>query len=569
MKTPFGPGRQRIALALHALATPLAFPHELPWGGSIDLGLALAWIVPATLILGLQGLSPRRAAGEAFVASLVGHALLFHWFFVVTVTYGGMPAGLGVLAPLLPAVYVALFTAAFAGLWVRFGATSAFPALAGAALWVALDWARAHFLGGFPWATLGYALHLDIPLLGITRWTGVYGLSFVAAGMGIALAQALAHPTPRAWRRAGLVGAGVLLAHGLGLLLQASEPGVVERVRIAAVQGNIDQGAKWDAARRERILETYVRLSLEAASRGADWIVWPETAVPGLLEADPDLSDRIARLARRTDADLVIGGMGIASDQAARRITAFFDSAFVFDRLGRRIDRYDKTHLVPFGEYVPLRGLLGHFFQSLATGLATRDVTAGAAPRVLLIEGRASGRPPLRVGVPICYELLFPHLVHEFGAGGAGVLLAVTNDAWYGRTGAPHQFLAMTALRAAENGRWAVRAANTGISAIIDARGRVREATSLFEEGLLVAEVPVVRSGPLTFYARHGDVFAWVCLGLVGGLVVWGAGRSWLAERRGRVAPGEIEPERGGARRDAGEPGAGGAAAGDGEQDGK
>jgi apolipoprotein N-acyltransferase len=167
---------------------------------------------------------------------------------------------------------------------------------------------------------------------------------------------------------------------------------------------------------------------------------------------------------------------------------------------------------VPFGEFVPLRELFGRFFKSLARGLANTDITAGPKPRTLAIDGAGADAVSLQVGVPICYELLFPHIVGRFGSDGAGVLLAITNDAWYGRTGAPHQFLAMTTMRAAESGLWVVRAANTGISAIIDSGGRVREASALFEEAVLVADVPVSTQTSSTFYARFGDVFAGLCV---------------------------------------------------------
>ncbi|MBW2501270.1 MAG: apolipoprotein N-acyltransferase [Deltaproteobacteria bacterium] len=508
--------RRRLALTGYVAATFLAFPHELPWGGALDLGWLMAWLVPAALVNGIEGLGPRRAAGRAFLASLVAHALLFHWFFVVTVVYGGMPAALGVLSPLLPALYVAVFTALFAWLWSLARIRGVAGVLLGAAVWVTVDWARGHALGGFPWATLGYALHRDVPLLGLTRWTGVYGLSFVAAAWGIALAGLWPRPRARAGRTLALVAGLVVMAHGLGPLLQRSDFGSVEEIRIAAVQGNIDQAEKWSEERRERILDRYARLTEQAAERGAAWVVWPETALPGLLEVDPSLSARLKLLAQRHDVVLVIGGMGVAPDESGTRIGAFFDSAFVIDPEGRILDRYDKTHLVPFGEYVPLRELLGHFFQALARGLSTMDVTAGSAPRAILVAGGEALEPPYRIGVPICYELLFPDLVRRFADSGAGVLLAITNDAWYGRTGAPHQFLAMTVLRSAENGRWTVRAANTGVSAIIDDRGRVREASALFEEGVLVADVPIVRSGEATFYARHGDVFAWLCVAATG-----------------------------------------------------
>lgn len=519
--------RRRVALALYAACTLLSFPHELPAIGAIDLGIVFAWLGPAALVVGLDGLTPRSAARAAFIASLAGHALLFHWFIVVTVGYGGMPLALGLLAPLLPGYWVAQFSALFAALWAR-SARRPGAVVFGACAWVAVDWLRGWFLGGFPWATLGYALHQDLPLLAWTRWGGVYALSFLAAGVGLGLGRVLLQILPpptsepdgddrsshaarlsRAPLRS-LVGIGVVLAlaHGLGFVLAADEPTDATAVRIGAIQGNIDQGEKWDAARRERILEAYLRLSDQAAGQGARWIVWPETALPGSLEWDPELRERIASLARRHAAVLVVGGMGVVFEPGGESPSAYFDSAFVVDPEGGIRARYDKTQLVPFGEFVPLRGLLGRVFQSLARGLAPTDVTPGAAPYAVEIPGPVGEGASFQVGIPICYELIFPDLVRRFVADGAGVLLAVTNDAWYGRTGAPHQFLAMTALRSAETGRFTVRAANTGISAIIDGRGRVRERTSLFEEAVLVADVPVSRDADATFYARYGDVFA-------------------------------------------------------------
>ena len=207
------------------------------------------------------------------------------------------------------------------------------------------------------------------------------------------------------------------------------------------------------------------------------------------------------------------GSVGVARDSGARGVTSFFDSAFLVSEDGIG-ERYDKTHLVPFGEYVPLRGLLGRFLGAVASGIARDDVTPGAAPRALTVDvarGRQGGAA-VKVGIPICYELLFPDLVRRFVKDGGGVLLAITNDAWYGRTGAPYQFLAITALRAAETGVYIVRAANSGVSAIIDSGGWVREQTPIFERTLLVADVPLRRPDARgTFYVRYGDVFAQAC----------------------------------------------------------
>ncbi len=516
------PTRRRLALALHAVFTLLAFPHELPFIGAFDLGIVFAWLAPAALIVGLDGLSSRSAARAAFFASFAGHLVLFHWFIVVTVGYGGMPLGLGLLSPLVPAFWVAQFSALFAALWARC-AHGTGAVVWGACAWVAVDWLRGFFLGGFPWATLGYALHQDLPLLGWTRWGGVYALSFLAAAVGLALGRVVLRrfaPTASgvsgSWasaaRSLAVIALALALAHALGAALGGDGLAGAKNIRIAAVQGNIDQGEKWDAARRDRILTTYLRLSDAAAERGAEWIVWPETALPGSLEWDPDLRQRVAAFARRHGVVLVVGGMGIEFEAGRDAPSAYFDSAFVVGADGEIGARYDKTQLVPFGEFVPLRGLLGRVFHSLARGLASTDVTPGRAPHALELPVPGALESPLRAGIPICYELIFPDLVRRFVADGAGVLLALTNDAWYGRTGAPHQFLAMTAMRSAETGRFTVRAANTGISAIIDDLGRVRERSALFEEAVVMADVPVAREPGSTFYARFGDVFAFSCI---------------------------------------------------------
>jgi apolipoprotein N-acyltransferase len=522
------------ALSVYALCTLFSFPHALSGSDALDLGLGLAWFGPAALIVGIAGQRPARAMGFAFLASLASHAVLFHWFYIVTVRYGEMPSWIGFFAPLVPALYVSLFTALFAWLWTRMGSTSRRPILVGAILWVAVDWARGHFLGGFPWATLGYALHLDWPLLAWSKWAGVYVLSFFAAAVGIALGRLWLQRSSTALRGLGVSLVLVTIAHFVGVATSPGDFGANSIVRVAAVQGNIEQGEKWNQARRERIFETYLRLSREAAEKGATWIVWPETAVPGLIEVEPRYSARLGDLAREYKISLIVGGTGVSVDPVSRGFTDFFDSAFLFDATGTQRDRYDKTHLVPFGEFVPLRNLFGQFFKSLARGLSNSDITAGLAPRTLVIDAlegseqvRGAG---LRVGVVICYELLFPDLVRRFGREGAAVLLAMTNDAWYGRTGAPHQFLAISAVRAAENSRWMVRSANTGISAVIDASGRVRRSTPLFEEALIVADIPVATDLQPTFYARFGDVFAGICV--VVSMLLLGRQEMMLRRRR-------------------------------------
>jgi apolipoprotein N-acyltransferase len=237
---------------------------------------------------------------------------------------------------------------------------------------------------------------------------------------------------------------------------------------------------------------------------------------------------------------MVLGAVGLEFDPRTRD-PLFFDSAFLLDPDGEFRERYDKSHLVPFGEYVPLRDLLGRVLVAVARGVARDNVTAGPGPRALELPLR--GRV-LITGVPICYELLFPDLVRRMVDDGAEALLAITNDAWYGRTGAPYQFLAITAMRSAETRVWTARAANTGVSAIIDSRGRVRSQTRIFERGLLVADVPM-RPAPRggSFYARHGDVFAGACWAgsALLGIVAWSRRKG--AQRRDENPEREAIPE--------------------------
>jgi apolipoprotein N-acyltransferase len=511
-------------LAGYAALSFLAFPHPIA-GRVLDLGILFAWLAPAALLLGLQGLGVRRAAWLGFLASLAAHSAILHWIYIVTVRYGHAPPVVGVLAPVALASYIAAFSALFgagAALFARAGVTSV---LAVALLWTALDHLRSFALTGFPWATLGYAQHLNAALLPLASLGSVYALSFLSVLGGASLARGV-----QLGRLDGAAGAGlaaVALAHAVGLGMGAAQPDETSlpRLRVAVLQGNIDQGVKWSPEWVESTLEIYEDLSRRAAAQGARVIVWPETAVPALIGPGRNDHLRFERLARETGAALVVGAVGLLTDPGPTQL-GFTDSAFVFGASGALTHRYDKTHLVPFGEYVPLRGLFGGLLTALASGIAKDGVTPGERPRALsfAVPGAASD---LTAGVPICYELLFPELMRRFVSDGAEVLFAITNDAWYGKTGAPYQFLAITALRSAETRVWTARAANTGVSAIIDAEGRVRRRTRIFERDLLVEDV-TLRPAPAggSFYTRHGDVLAWLC---------WAGSAFWLAAAWRRV----------------------------------
>ncbi len=519
------------ALAAYAAATFLAFPH--PVGGRVvDLGLVFAWVSPFCLLVCIEGLPPGRALRRGFLAGLLAHAAILHWIYVVTVRYGHAPPLLGAVAPVGLAAYVAAFTAGFAASTAWLAARGLASPFAVAALWTCFEHLRSFVFTGFPWATIGYAQHASPPLLGVAPWSGVYGLSFVTV-LGAAALHALwrarrADRRPDRGAYAALATVALLHVAGLASYLGAGDA-AGGSVRVAVLQGNIDQGVKWSREWFESTLLAYVELTREAAGDGAELVIWPETAVPAAIETSQREIDLLSDLARETGVALVVGAVGIEPARSSEP-PRVYDSAFLLTPAGTVTARYDKTQLVPFGEYVPFQDLLGRFVVAIARGIATTGVTPGAEPRAVELPLPGPGERPLIAGVPICYELLFPDLVRRFVRDGAEMLLAITNDAWYGRTGAPFQFLAMTALRSAETGVWTARAANTGVSAIIDGRGRVRSRTRIFERGWLAADVPRrPASQGSTFYVRHGDWLVGACwIGLVAVATrgIWGVRRS-------------------------------------------
>ena len=500
----------------YVAATFFAFPQPVGSDFVLDLGLVLGPAAPALLLVALRGAAPGRALKVGFVAGWLAHAALLHWAYVVTVVYGHAPVVVGLLAPFGMSLYVAPFIAGFAWVAAVLARRGLAHPLLLAAAWTAGEWLRSWVLTGFTWGGLGYAWHRNGAHLPLAATTGVYGLTFLIVMLGASvprLADALRREGREgraAWRDLGLAALLLVVAAAWPAWqrIEARVPDEAQpRLRVAVLQGNIDQNQKWSREAFESTLLAYEELTRRAAADGAQLIAWPETAVPAPL-AHPELHDRIAALAREVRTPLILGAIGLDFD-AQGRPTAHYDSAFVFSHEGELLDRYDKTHLVPFGEYLPLRPLLGRFIRALATGSISNDVSEGT--RVRAIDVPLSNGEVVRVGIPICYELIFPDLVRRFADDGAELLVGVTNDAWYGRTGSPHQFFAMTAMRSAENRIAGARAANTGVSALIDSGGRARASTPIFERELLVGDVALREFGAPAFYTRHGDRFAHAC----------------------------------------------------------
>ncbi|HHO48522.1 MAG TPA: apolipoprotein N-acyltransferase [Desulfobacteraceae bacterium] len=503
------PGSLATAIILAA-----AMPGRLGWWPLLFVAL-----VPLLLIVSRRGAVQSTAAG--MLAGFLYHVCLLYWIVIVLGRYGGLPPWLSVPALLLLAVYMGVYMAVFAGLLAFFkercGPSREMAALYLApVLWVGLDWLRGVLFSGFPWMDLGYGLASAPRLVQAADLGGHHLISFCLVLVNVLLVQALTLGGTRRRPAAGEATAVIaalsllLLVGGYSLVRQAQLERVLtegDRVRVGVVQGNIAQDEKWTPGRKSTTLDIYGRLS-ETLITGnkPDLLVWPETAIPFYPAVDP-LFAEVAELAARHGIWLLSGVPHYTLDEVRHpsgpAAVVYYNSALLIGPEGEPRGRYDKQHLVPFGEYVPLRRLLP-FLEPLVESVG--NFSPGVSGEPLEVNG-------MRVGTLICYESIFPGLSGRAVAAGANLLVNLTNDAWYGRSSAPHQSFAMAVFRAVETRRSLVRAANTGISGFVSPLGSVVSQSALFEPAALAAEVPLYEGR--TVYTLFGRFFGPACLVLV------------------------------------------------------
>ncbi len=532
--------RQTLLACASGLLYPLCFPN-------LDLGF-LAWVVLVPLHLALEDASPKQAFWLGWLTGLIGSTGVLYWVITVMHLYGKVPLPIAVALMLLLTTYVGLFVAMYSigFIWLR----RTFPTLivlAAPCLWVSLEWMRTHLFAGFPWGLLGYSQYQWLPVIQIVDRTGVYGLSFLVTLVNVGLTTTVLwlvarlsglRPKRFAWHEpaAALAGLVVTLVYGHLTLSQATPADSSRTVQIGVVQPNIDQTQKWDVAYRRETLDRLTRLTMQVSS-ATDLILWPEAAAPFVFEMEPEYRQELSALAQKAGAPILFGSPTLRRQADGRPY--LLNSAYLLSPDGQVLGRYDKQHLVPFGEYIPLKTSLLFFLDKLVEGIG--DFQAGPGPTLLSFTprsqtvGAADGlRRQARFGVVICYEVIFPNLVREFAADGADFLVTITNDAWFGRSSAAAQHFGMVVLRSVENHLAFARAANTGISGFIDPYGRIVQATPIFTEEALVGRVPLSRMR--TFYSRHGDVFAYGCVILTALLCLVG----YFSRRTGPTSRTEV-----------------------------
>ena len=466
-----------VLILCHGGAMAMTFAPENGW--------PLAPLLPMVLLWGWDGATPLQAArrGGLFGLGLFGVGI--HWIFISLHDYGNAPAPFAALATFAVVVLMALYPAVTGWLLVRWGPPPGlirwllvFPAL-----WTLLDWVRSWLFTGFPWLAVGYS-QIDSPLGQLAPYLGVFGVGW-AVMLSAGLIWAL-NKSRRWWPRFGLAGLLAALwlgAWGLGKIVWVEPVG--PPLRVALIQGNIAQDQKWQPTMLDDTLSRYVQLSLPEQGR-SDVIIWPETAIPVFYE---DVRPFIAALAAKAREDRVdyVTGIPTSSWQSG----VFHNSVLSLDST---MAFYHKRRLLVFGEYLPLRGLF-EFFRHWVT-IPMADFLPGDRDQPLL---RAGGQP---VGVSICFEAVFGEDLRR-DLPEATWLINVSNDAWFKDSAAPHQHLQIARLRALELGRFMARATNTGISAVIDPRGRIVVQGPQFKESVIRGEVQPLRG--LTPYARFGD----------------------------------------------------------------
>jgi apolipoprotein N-acyltransferase len=481
--------------ALSGALLVLSFPKFGHW--------AVAWVALIPLLAALRPLSFMPALLAGILAGFVQHVGLMYWVTYVVVQYGQLPVALGVPVMMLLALYLSLYTGLFAGGVVFFRLRGIPAVVAAPLLWTVLEYAKSMLFTGFPWENLSHSQYLNLPLIQAADITGGYGISFLIVLVNAVLFSFIGTDSRErrmAFTAAAVAAVLVALTAGYGFWRIGditSRFESVPRRTVALIQGNIDQSIKWEPSFQNETVRIYRDLSLQAAKASPRLIVWPETATPFMFQNRDVLREAVIGVAKSTGAYLLFGSPSYTRRDAETR---FQNSAFVLSPAGETVGKYDKVHLVPYGEYVPLRPLFP-FIEKLAVGVG--DFLAGPGCQPVTVGGE-------RVGVLICYEGIFPEIGRSWGRSDASLLVNITNDAWFGMTSAPFQHLSMTVFRAVENRLYVVRAANTGVSAIIDATGRITAQTELFERTFLTGPVPMHRVG--SFYTQYGDLFVFFCM---------------------------------------------------------
>jgi apolipoprotein N-acyltransferase len=489
----------RIGLSvLSGVALGLSFPK-------FDLNL-LAWVAFIPLLYSIDGESLRATFIYGWIAGFACYIVSLYWITITLNTFAGLPVVIAILPMLLLSGILAIYT--------------------GAALWAS----------AFTAARTRISQYSNLELIQFAEITGVYGVSALIVFFNVVLYAVLFGRHSRRFQVAALGTLTALLIaadiFGTVRIRQLEHAPAAGEIRAAMVQGDIPQSVKWSPDFLETSFGVYVAQSEKAAREGAQVIIWPEAAAaflfqpqdryPAQLAADANYRSRLLDLARATAKPILFGAPAVGVEDGE---PGFYNRAYLVSGKGEVESYYDKMQLVPFGEYIPLRPLLGKFVHRIVAGFG--DMFPGRVQTIFNVDGA-------RMAVLICYESVFPDLTRRAVKRGAEILVNITNDAWYGESSAPYQLLAMAAMRSVETKVPMIRVANTGISAVITPTGRITASTPLSIRTMAIETVEYRRER--TIYTVVGDLFAEVCFALGVAWLLWSI--CWpVAPRRRDTSP--------------------------------
>jgi apolipoprotein N-acyltransferase len=459
----------------------------------------LAFFALIPLLASIKKENLRSSFFVGYVAGVVSYLGLIYWVIVAMHRYGGIDIYLSFLILLLFVLYLAFYTGFFTLSCAWFERRCSVPVYLSAPLvWTLLEYVRGFLMSGFPWSFLAHSQYNFLPFIQVASLTGSYFISFLIVainGLIYCFWRKQKPFVPYAVVIAILL-AATLVYGFISLATKHEKP-----FSAAIVQGNIRQDVKWDEKFKAMTINKYLQMTLQEA-KNADLTIWPETAMPLLFDKEIYANKYIKALPGSTNSLLLFGTMSQNKSGKLR------NSSYMLGKTGETIGVYSKVHLVPFGEYTPLLSYLPFFEKLTAAG---GDFAPG--------EGHMPIKTDIgNVGILICYEGAFPSITNETVRDGAQVLVNLTNDAWYERTSAPFQHFAFYIFRAIETDRYMLRAANTGISAIIDPQGRIEKKTPIFVDAVLKGSFAM--RDTKTFYVRYGDYFVVIALLGLAALVI-------------------------------------------------
>lgn len=502
------------------MISPLLVHYLIQYGPAVISGVILvlcfpkpnlflmAWIALVPFLLSLYNKSPKEAFKAGFLFGIPYFFGTLYWIYHSINHYGGISFLGSIAIVILLCLFLSLYPALFALLFSLTIRKTQLPALLIAPVfWVVLEFLRTYIFTGFPWSSIGYSQYQFLTIIQIADITGICGVSFLIVAVNGAVSDLFllkqrTKDMPLFPSSYTIIGFGILITliamtflYGHWKLREQRDG---KNMRASIIQGNIEQDRKWNPDYQNAVMAIYKELSLKVTADSPSVIVWPETAVPFFFMSDKDYSNDLIAFQSQLNSYLLFGSVLVRGKQGNQYLLT--NSAVLLDPSGKVPYTYDKIHLVPFGEYVPLQQIL-FFINKIVVGIG--DYVQGK--HHLRAETPSGSFAPL-----ICYEIIFPGLVRKFFSNGGDFMVNITNDAWFGKTSGPYQHFSMAVFRAVENRKPVIRAANTGISGFIDSSGRILSQTGLFEKAVLTEDLKT--DSTIAFYAKYGDLFSYICI---------------------------------------------------------